>query len=180
MNRVLQAIIDAAVASTPASEGWILRRRRARLRVVAASGDAPGALLDAEIPHDEGVAGYVLASGQPVALSSGSDDPRIMAGIPTLLAQQPTAILTVPCADDDGVMGVLELVSATSAFHFDDVEMATLLASIAAVALAEASSDAAPPSPAELGRLLSDLARLDPARYAPLAGAVRALLLTNQ
>jgi GAF domain-containing protein len=179
MNRVLQAIVDAAVASTPAAEGWILRRRRARLRVVAAAGDSPGALLDAEIPYDEGVAGYVLASGQPVALSSGSDDARIMAGIPTLLTLEPTAILTVPCAADDGVIGVLELVSVSSAFHFDDVEIATLLASIAAVALDDVSSQP-PPSPAELGRLLSDLARLDPGRYAPLAGAVRALLLTNQ
>ena len=65
---------------------------------------------------------------------------------------------------------MLELVDAVGgAFSFDDVETTSLLAEVAAAALAELLPAWEPPAPERLTVLLASLARRDPARYAEVA-----------
>jgi GAF domain-containing protein len=178
-SAVLQAIVEAATEATAATDGWILAARDDRLHVLAAAGDRPGQVLGASVPAGEGTAGYVVASGQPLALAPRRDDARAAAGVSRLNGLQPTSVLCVPCADEDSVAGALEVVDKAGGgrFSLDDVELATLLGGIAGAALVEITGSAAGvPSPAELAGGLERLAGAEPARYAALAATVSALL----
>jgi len=178
-SAVLQAIVDAATGATAASEGWILAPRGDRLHVLAAAGDRPGQLLGATVPSGEGTAGYVVASGQPLALAPRPDDARATSGVAGMLGLRPASVLCVPCAGDDSVAGALEVVDKAGGgrFSLDDVELATLLGGIAGTALVEITGSAsAVPTPAELAGGLERLAGTEPARYVALAAAVSALL----
>ena len=176
---VLQAIIEAATDVTAATEGWILAPRDQRLFVVAAAGDRPGQLLGASVPAGEGSAGYVVGSGQPLALAPRGGDDRGTSLVAGLIGLRPASVLCVPCSGDDAVAGALEVVDKAGGgrFTLDDVELTTLLGGIAGVALSQiAATGPAAPTPAELGGGLHRLAELDPARYATLATAIGSLL----
>lgn len=178
-SAVLQAIVDAATDATAAAEGWILAPRDERLHVLAAAGDRPGQLLGTSVPAGEGTAGYVVASGQPLALAPRADDARATSGVAGLLGLRPASVLCVPCTSDDSVAGALEVVDKAGGgrFSLDDVELATLLGGIAGAALEEiAGTTPTVPTPAELAGGLERLAGAEPARYTALAAAVSALL----
>ena len=177
---VLLALTQAAMASTAAAAGWLLAVDGDQLRVVAAAGGSdPGTLLGRTLPAGSGSAGFVAASGQPLAISLRPDDPRFAEGMTALTGRAPSSVLAVPCSTDDGVAGVLELVDKAGGapFSIDDVELASVLADVAGVALTTGAG-AAPPvaTPAHLAAGLERLAVADPARYAAVAVSVEALL----
>lgn len=178
-DSVLQAIVRSAVDGTGASQGWMLRVDAATLRVAAAAGaDAPR-LLGVDIPAGRGTAGFVIESGEPLALASRSGDRRLQEGLVELLGQSPTSVLTVPCATEEDIFGALELVDKVSAssFSFDDAELVTLLASVAGAYLAHGAVQTPPvPGPAQMAADLERLADTDPARYAVVAAALSAWL----
>jgi hypothetical protein len=83
----------------------------------------------------------------------------------------------VPCERDGEVVGALQLVDkAAGSFTFDDVEIVTLLGTIAGAALTEAVPGLPPPAPAALGRDLERLAATDPSRYGTVASILEGLL----
>lgn len=180
LQAVLEALTRAAVEATGATQGWLLAIQDDHLRVVAASGSGAGSLLDTTVALGSGSAGFVVASGQPLAMTPRGDDPRFAEDLFVLLGNRPSSVLCVPCEDDDSTVGALELVDKVGggAFSFDDVELATLLATIAGVAIAQGDWDGArPPSPEALAGELQRLASADPIRYAIVASVVNALLL---
>jgi GAF domain-containing protein len=130
------------------------------------------------LPLGQGSAGFVAASGQPLAITRHGDDPRFNEGVAGLLGHEPLTVLCVPCDNDDDIVGALELLDKrVGPFSFDDVEIATLLASIAGVAVVAAEPrNPSPPSPEELLGELRRLAGLDPPRYAVMANVVQVLL----
>lgn len=179
VDPVSQALIQAAVDVTAAADGWLLAVDGGRLRVVAAAGAEPGRVLGASTPVGQGTAGYVVSSGQPIALGAGGGEDRFGSGVAEGLGRKPTAVLCVPCATEQAVIGALELVDKAGggSFSFDDVELATLLADIAGVALSSRSTEApSAPNPGELALNLERLSTADPARYASVATMVNALL----
>jgi len=176
VDPVLQALVAAAVGATNATEGWVVTEDRGRLAVQAAVGAASASTVGRPAEAVGGTAGFVLATGQPLALTLRPDDPRAAEGIPALLGLRPTTVVAVPCATDDGVVGVIELIDKQGGpFSFDDLELVTLLAGVAAVALT-ASGSVSVPSPAELAGDLERLVAADPAHYAAVATTVAALL----
>lgn len=177
-SRVLQAVTQAALDVTGAAEGWLLAVAGDSLRVVAAAGGGSSRIVGAELPADVGTAGFVAASARPLALSAGVDDPRLGEGVPSLLGRRPCCVLAVPCLDEGELTGVLEFVDKPGgAFSFDDVEMATLLAGVAGVALV-ATERVVPvvPGPEDLAVSLQYLATADPARFAVVASLVGVFL----
>jgi GAF domain-containing protein len=146
--------------------------------VAAAGGDVSG-LIGQSVPATSGTAGYVLAAGQPLALSGRSGQECPGDGVPALIGIQPTSVLCVPCLDQDVTTGALELVNKAggAAFTFDDVEIATVLAEVTGVALSDTSTAApAVPNPQELSGELERLALTQPGQYAAVAAAVSALI----
>ncbi len=179
LDPVLQAVVRVAVDATGASQGWVLQLEGDSLRVVAAAGDDAGHLLGIEVPAGRGTAGFVIESGEPVALTLRADDSRFKEGMAEFLGRTPTSVLTVPCSTEEEVVGALEVVdkSGASTFSFDDAELVTLLASVAGASLAHGAIQVPPvPDPAQVGADLQRLAASDPARYAAVAVAVKAWL----
>lgn len=178
MDPVLQAVARAALGATGAESSWVLRLDRDLLRAVAAAGPWAGHLLGAELPVGVGTAGYVVSSGQPMALVPRGPDARLVEGLGARLGREPASVLCVPCQDDDVVVGALELVDKAGGvpFSFDDVELVTLLGGIAGPALRAAGGQAAARPPAEFATELAHLATSDPAAYARLSVVLEALL----
>lgn len=174
---VLDELVRCAAETTAAELGFLLRADGGSLSVVATIGEAAAGLRGTQVPADAGVAGYVVASGQPLALGARSGDPRLSEGLTGMLASPPESVLCVPCASDEATMGALQLLDkAEGHFTFDDVELATLFAGIAGVALADPAGAATVPDAAELGGELQRLAHADPGRYTTIARVVEALL----
>ena len=175
---VLDALVRAAADTVGAPHGILVRHEGEVLRVVATAGDQAHALRGHRTPVHAGVAGYVLASGQPLALSVQPGDPRLQEGVTAALPQPPATVLCVPCASEEEVTGALLLLDkAGGPFTFDDVELATVLAGIAGVALAgDGAAGGQVPDPSELGGELDRLFRTDPGRYSLVATLVQALL----
>jgi GAF domain-containing protein len=175
---VLQAVLGSALQTTGAMVGFLLRPNGDDLTVVATAGYGVDHLRGSVVPGEGGVAAYVLASGQPLALTVRPGDPRRQEGVLALLDQAPSAVLGVPCSTDEDAVGALLLLDKPAGqFTFDDVELATLLAGIAGVAMAQAGPGGVQvPDPAELAGDLERLARSDPSRYGMVATIVQALL----
>ena len=136
MNVVLQAIARAALDATGAEASWVLSLEGERLRAVGASGPGTADLRGSELPVSEGTAGYVVSSGQPMAIVPRAADARLADGNGNRLGLVPVSILCVPCHYGDAVVGALELVDKAGGvpFSFDDVELVTLLGSIVGAA----------------------------------------------
>ncbi len=147
------------------------------LRVVAAGGDQPGTLIGRTTPAGEGSAGFVVASGQPLALA-GHGDERLRRGMAAIIGRELASVLSVPCVSNETVVGALELVDKEGgqAFSFDDVELTTILAGIAGVVLAQGAHRPDVPTPSELAGDMERLAAADPDRYAAVAPVLSALL----
>lgn len=176
---ILAAIVAAASAATGAHQGLLLRTDGRVLRVVATAGSIPWDVLGEPVSAGDGVAGYVAASGQPLALAAESADPRLGEGTASLLGHNPSSVLAVPVHGSGRVIGVLELLDADGGtFDVGDTEQATILAGVAAAALSDErlSGSADVPEPAELAAELRRLASVDQARYAQVATIVEALV----
>jgi GAF domain-containing protein len=178
VDPVLQAIASAALDATGAAASWVLALEGATLRAVGAAGDRAGQLVGAQMPAGSGTAGYVMSSGQPIALAPRGSDARLGDGLGSQLGRRPTSVLCVPCLRDDVVFGALELVDKAGGapFSFDDVEVVTLLAGIAGVALGVVGDVVSARPPAEFGAELAQLASSDPVAYARLSVVLEALL----
>jgi phosphoserine phosphatase RsbU/P len=178
VNPVLQAITSAALDATGAVAAWVLAVEGDTLRAVAAAGERAGQLVGTQIPGGAGTAGYVVSSGQPIALAPRGADARLADGLGGQLGRRPASVLCVPCLRDDMVLGALELVDKAGGgpFSFDDVEVVTLLAGIAGVALGVAGTEVAVRPPSEFGAELAHMASSDPAAYARLSAVLEALL----
>lgn len=174
---ILDAIAGAARDATGAAQAWILRRNGDQLDVVAAAGQSAGNALAQSVPAGSGSAGYVVESGQPLALSADAGDERT-SGVASDLGGDVTSLLCVPCGDEDAIHGALELVNKPGAarFSIDDVEIATLLGAIAGTALSNSGATKSVASPEELSQELARVAQAEPGRYAALAEVVSALL----
>lgn len=176
---VLQAVLDAATSGTAGTAGWLLAVRGEQLEVMATSGTAPGSVVGALVPAETGTAGFVVGSGQPVALAVRPDDARAAAGVPELVGRRPVTNLCVPCDSSEGIAGALEVIDKAggATFTFDDVELATLLAGIAGAALAAGGvGQRHVPTPAQLAADLERLRDVDAARYAAVASVVVTLV----
>lgn len=180
---VLAAIVKAAADVTRAVAGWVVGIDGEGLVVRAVAGKAPESLVGTPVAASGGAVGYVVSSGQPLALAARAGDARAAEGLAAVLGRAPGSVLCVPCEADDAVVGALELVDKAGggSFSFDDVELVTLLAGIAGVALvARVAGDAVrsppTPSPSELADGLARLAADAPARYLAVAAAVASLV----
>lgn len=183
----LHAVVRGALEATGAAHGWLLANEEAGLRVVAVGGDVPSVAVGDDVPTvavgdivpaTGGSYGYVIASGQPLALQphAGRDDP--WAEPHPLVGRVPASICAVPCEGLDALVGVLEVVDkAVGPFSFDDVEVVTLLGGIAGAALDDgATTVEAVPDPAGIAAELTSLRDVDPTRYRRVAALIESLL----
>lgn len=97
-------------------------------------------IVGMRFPVTSGIAGYVTMTGQPMAVSSASEDPRFNRDVAEESGYIPGAILAVPLVSGDHVFGVIEVLDKVDgeSFSLQDIEMLSLLADQAAIALTQA------------------------------------------
>jgi GAF domain-containing protein len=183
-QRTAQVVCESAVDATAAAVGWLGVVDDSEIVVVAVAADDPATaaeLVGRRLTGATGSVGFVLQSGQPMALqpmgrTSGesADEPAAL-----LLGRAPMSLLCVPCAGAADAVGVLEVIDKAGggAFTFDDIEVVTLLGSVMGAALVDAGAMVDDvPVPARLTGELTALADTDPTRYATVARIVESLL----
>ncbi len=116
----------------------------------AAAGEGADTVRGMRLPASQGIAGWVAQSGQPIAVSDVSSEPRFAAGVARKTGYVPTTLVVVPVETSDRVLGVISLLDRAAdrpdAAH--DMALLSLFADQAAIILTSIDSFAA------LGRVL--------------------------
>lgn len=105
-----------------------------RLIFVAAAGPAAGEVVSLSIDASAGIAGYVFATGQPLAVADVTADPRFDRTIAEATGYVPRSLLATPLLDDQGTIGVLEVLDRRDGtFSLRDLDLAATLAAEATI-----------------------------------------------
>jgi len=121
--------LDAAAASVAIHDA-----ERDRLVFVAAAGPAGEGVVGLEIDAAAGIAGYAFTTGQPLAIADVASDARFDPTIAASTGYVPRSILATPVTDDQGTVGVLEVLDrrGETGFSLRDLDLAGRLAREAA------------------------------------------------
>lgn len=74
-----------------------------------AAGHGADAVTGLRLPASRGIAGWVVQSGQPVAVSDVSSDPRFAPDVARSIGYTPQTIVAAPVVSDQRVLGVLSV-----------------------------------------------------------------------
>lgn len=136
---VLRSVVEAAVALFDAQAASIALYDPSADRLVfqVAAGEQGQGVVGLAIAPDQGLVGYVFQTGQPLALSDVQRDPRFGRAFAEQTAYVPRSIVAVPLLDEQGTVGVLEVLDKrdATAFSLRDIELASVFARQAAVAI---------------------------------------------
>jgi signal transduction protein with GAF and PtsI domain len=136
---VLRSIVDATVRLFEAEAASIALHDTSadRLVFVVASGEQGAGVVGLAIPPDQGLVGYVFSTGQAIALADVRNDARFGRAFAEQTQYVPRSIVAVPLLDEQGTLGVLEVLDKRSseAFSLRDIELAGVFAQQAAVAI---------------------------------------------
>jgi GAF domain-containing protein len=160
---ILRSVVDAAAILIRAEAASIALFDAGSGRLVfrVAAGDHGQGVVGLSVQPGEGVAGYVYATGQPLAIGETTVDPRFRRDAAEQTGYVPRSLLAVPLADAAGTIGVLEVLDRRDGAPFDlaDLDVATVFARQATVAIRST-------------RLERDVAGLLRAALTTLAGAL--------
>lgn len=161
LDRLLRSIVEATVTLFNAQAASIaLVEPDGGLRFRVAAGPQGDGVVGMTVGAGEGVAGFVLATAQPIAISNVAEDPRFDREAAARTGFVPRALLAAPLETEDGVIGVLEVLDRRDGAPFDlvDIERAGVFARQAATAI-------------EVSRLERDVVRLVASGIASAAAA---------
>lgn len=129
---VLQAIADAAVTLLDAEAASIAVHDAAtdQLVFVVAAGPHGEGVVGLSIDATSGIAGYALSTGQALAVADVDADARFDRDAAARTGYVPRSILAVPLTDDEGTLGVMEVLDRRTGRGFDlrDLDIAAALA----------------------------------------------------
>ena len=138
-SQLLELVVQIAarVIGAAAASMLLLDRSTQELVFTVAFPNRVADLEALRVPLGEGIAGLVALTGQPMAISDASSDPRHAAGIAEQTGYRPDSLLCTPLLFGNQVVGVLELIDKQGATGFDttDIETVGLFAQLAAVAI---------------------------------------------
>ncbi|VAX34580.1 diguanylate cyclase/phosphodiesterase (GGDEF & EAL domains) with PAS/PAC sensor(s), partial [hydrothermal vent metagenome] len=85
----------------------------------------------------EGIAGWVVEKGKPVIVNDVTEDKRFLSGIDGYTSVNTRSVMTVPIEDNDGVLGVMEMINCRNAggFSGEDLRLVTRLSGLVATAI---------------------------------------------
>ncbi len=136
---LLPSIVEAAARIFGAAAASIALVDEARqvLEFKVACGASSENLAGVCIPLDQGLAGYVCMTGQPIAVHNVQQDPRCNQDFARSTGYVPRSILATPLFSGERVIGVMEVLDkiAAPAFGMQDMELLGLFARQAAMAI---------------------------------------------
>jgi len=137
----LEYIVETAseVLDAQASSLFLVDEEQGELVFVVALGSKAAEVKQFRVPLGHGIAGYVAASGQPIAISEAAKDPRFAREIAEAVNYIPSTILCVPLILNDNLIGVLELMDKVGGQPFTPTDMEILgrFANLAAITIDE-------------------------------------------
>jgi GAF domain-containing protein len=138
-NELLVSITDAArgIFDAAACSLALLDEQRENLTFHVASGEGAQDVVGMTVPATQGIAGWVVASGQPISIDEVARDPRFARDFAQETGYVPTSILAMPLETDDDVIGVIEVLDRHhgSGHGQDDMGTLALFARQAALAI---------------------------------------------
>lgn len=136
---VLTAVAEAAAAILGAEAASIAVHDpiAERLTFVAAGGPQGAGVIGLSIDATSGLAGYALTTGQALAVADVQTDARFDRATAESTGFVPRSILAVPLTDEEGTVGVLEVLDGRDGRSFDlrDIDTALALAGPATAAV---------------------------------------------
>jgi GAF domain-containing protein len=138
LQAVTQAVRD--LFSAAACSLALVDQDGERLEFVAAAGAGAEEVVGMRIPAGQGIAGWVLASGQPIELSDVARDPRFARDVAERTGYVPRSILAMPVEGSQQTLGVLEVLDRgrTGGLDADQGQLLALFARQAALAVEQA------------------------------------------
>jgi GAF domain-containing protein len=141
-DALLRSIVEAAARIFGAAAASILLVNEAEgvLEFRVTYGASNHDLVGTRIPLNQGIAGYVAMSGQPIAISDVAEDVRFNKDFAESTGYVPQSILATPLLAGDRVLGVMEVLDKINApsFGMKDMELLGLFARQAAMAIDQA------------------------------------------
>ena len=141
-TRLLQSIVDATVRLFDAEAASIALFEPDPDRLVfrVAAGEQGAGAIGLSVPPTQGIVGFVYSTGQALALSDVANDPRFNRGAAEQTGYVPRSIAAAPLLDEDGTIGVLQVLDkrSTATFSLQDMELIGVFAAQATVAIAAA------------------------------------------
>ncbi len=139
---LLEGIVIAArrLFNAGASSIALIDRDTSELVFEAAAGAGSEDILGMRFPANQGIAGWIVMTGEAIAVADVRRDPRFSQGFAQSTGYVPTSIMAAPLLVGDEVEGVIEVLDKASAasFGLDDLELLGLFANPAAVAVEQA------------------------------------------
>lgn len=113
LTRSMEDILKATAADIGSTEASVLIRDgdQGDLRFLCAIGQVAEQLINMTIPAGKGIAGFVLSSGQPIAVSNVEQDAAFYKEVDKATGYSTEMILATPLRHDGEVIGVLEYIN---------------------------------------------------------------------
>lgn len=138
-NELLQSVVDVARAffGAAASSVFVLDEATNELVFRAVSGKGETFLIGRRFPADHGVAGWVVASGEPMVVTELSENTAFDRDFAASTHYVPDALMAAPLVYRDQVLGVLEVLDPApqSRSSLDELDLLALFARQAAAAV---------------------------------------------
>lgn len=111
------------------------------LIIEVATGAIGGQVVQRRVPAGAGIAGWTLAHRQPAVIDDPASDDRFYQDVSAAVGFETDNMLAVPLLVKDRAIGVVEVINkhGEGGFTDQDVELATAMASLAAIAIDNAS-----------------------------------------
>jgi GAF domain-containing protein len=138
-DALLQSIVDAAghIFGAAAASILLVNEQEGLLEFKVSYGASDHDLVGTKFPLDKGIAGYVVMTGQPIAISNVRQDARFNQDFAKSTGYVPTSILATPLLAGERVIGVMEVLDKLEAasFNMQDMGLLGLFANQAALAI---------------------------------------------
>ncbi len=115
LTRSIEHLLRISAADLNSAEASVLIRDgdEGDLRFLSAIGEVADQLLDLKIPAGKGIAGFVMSSGQPMAIADVGEEQTFYAEVDKQTGYSTQMILATPLRHNGEVIGVLEYINRT-------------------------------------------------------------------
>jgi GAF domain-containing protein len=138
-HELLESITSAAkdLFAAAACSLALLDEGEETLVFSVASGEGATDVVGMRVPVGRGIAGWVVTSGQPIAIADVRRDPRFAADVAQTTGYVPRSILAMPLQTERRMIGAIEVLDRSSDGRDDrrDMQLLALFAEQAALAI---------------------------------------------
>jgi len=138
-DELLRSIVEAAgrIFNAAAASILLVNEQENLLEFKVSYGVSNRDLVGLKFPLDQGIAGYVVMTGQPLAISNVRQDARFNQDFAKSTGYVPKSILAMPLRAGERIIGVMEVLDKINAasFGIQDMELLGMFAHQATIAI---------------------------------------------